>query len=212
VVVSTSDVLALLALVVSLASFVVAWFTFVQQYVRRADLEINLGPKVVLAYGKTQEWLAATVPISLTNTGARDAFITNIAGTLTNQSETWQVDVAWYAFFKPTDAGVPGETSVPWWSFDGWASPVVVPSRQSTSKSVSFEVGPIVQPLEVDDYRLTLRFAIQGGKSSSEVWSARFKLGDRDALDKTVGEGNVGETSVDADLGVTERIAQPTPG
>jgi hypothetical protein len=46
-------VLSLLALVVSLASFVVAWFTFFQQSFTRADLQIDLGPSVRLAYGSS---------------------------------------------------------------------------------------------------------------------------------------------------------------
>lgn len=206
---STSDVLALLALLVSLASFAVAWFTFFQQFTRRADLQIGLGPTVLLAYGEDLKRLEATVSISLTNTGAKDAIVAKIAGTLANENATWHVPVLWYAFYKPTDAGKPGQTSEPWWSFDGWASPIVVPSRQSTTKSVAFNVGEITDPLRADGYLLTLRFTIQGGKVPVAVWTTSFTLHDQRALEDTVGVGNVGP-SVEETLSAAQRITEPS--
>lgn len=207
---NTSDVLALLALVVSLASFGVAGFTFYQQFSRRADLQIDLGPSVRLAYGEDRTSLAATISVSLTNAGARDAVVTKIAGALANENGTWDVPVLWYAFFKPTDAGKPGETSAPWWSFDGWVTPIVVPSRQSTARAVAFNVAPIADSLRTDEYRLTLCFTIQGGKVPVEVWTASFALEDQRALEDTVGVGNVGP-SVEATLSATQRSTEPSP-
>ena len=210
---NTSDLLALLALVVSLASFGIAWFTFLQQYIKRADLQIDLGRRVLLAYGKDTTWLEATISISLTNAGARDALVTEIAGTLENADQTWQEPVLWYAFYKPTDAGKPGETSAPWWSFDGWATPILVSSRQSTARSVAFNVGPIpiTTPLQAGGYSLKLRFTIHGGKVPESDWTASFALDEADqrALEQTVGDGNEGP-SVEATLGVTERITPPS--
>lgn len=206
---TASDVLALLALVVSLASFGVAWFTFIQQYISRADLQIDLGPRVVLAYGEDTTWLEATISISLTNAGARDALVTKIAGVLENADPAWQIPVLWYAFYKPTDAGKPGETSTPWWSFDGWATPILVSSRQSTARSVAFNVGPITKPLQAGGYSLKLRFTIHGGKVPESEWTASFDLEDQGALEQTVGDGNEGQ-SVEATLGATERITQPS--
>lgn len=205
----TSEVLALLALVVSLGSFVVSWFTFFQQFFRRADLEIDLGPSVRFAYGEDLTWLAATVSISLTNTGARDAFIMKIDGTLANGNGTWNTPVLWYAFYKPTDAGKPGQASEPWWSFDGWVTPILVPSRQSTARSVAFNVGPITDPLRADGYRLKLRFTIQGGRVPVEVRTAGFVLEDQRALEETAGSGNVGP-SVEETLSATERTTEPS--
>lgn len=210
---TTSDVLALLALIVSLASFVVAGYTFYQQFIRRAELDIELGPSVVLAYGKDLTWLAATISISLSNTGARDTFVTKINGRLTNEDATWDSPVLWYAFYKPMDAGRPGKTSVPWWGFDGWVSPIVVPSRESVSKSVSFNVGPLAGPLLSGVYRLALTFTTHPSKGPATVWSSSFTLTDQHELEQTAGVGSVSVASVVAELSPSQRISSTSlPG
>ena len=134
---STSDVLATLAIVVSVVTFVV---TIYEQYLKRPKLAIELG-NAYLSYGEGLADLWAVLPVSLINHGASEGVVTTIAGTLASVDRTWTAPIAWSAFETPTDVGQPGKTATPWWTFTGWVSPMIAPSRKASTTWIGFSIS-----------------------------------------------------------------------
>jgi hypothetical protein len=188
---STSDLLSGIAIIVSLAVFVI---TIYEQYFRGPKLEVDLGAKVALTYGDTHSDIGATLSVSFSNTGARDTIVTNIVGTIANKDQTWTTELAWYAFYKPSDAGKPGESSIPWFKFDGFASPIVAVSRHTITKRIFFSSAPIDRIVPSDDYLLTVTITARPGVRRAISRSSSFTIGPNDSSelrDKCVGGPNL---------------------
>src|SRR5580700_9692195 len=104
---SSSDVIALVALVVSIVSFAV---TLYEQYLKRPKLATELGSEAYLCYGEGLTSMGATLAVSVLNAGASDAIVTRIEGTLARLDGSWSAPLIWQSFFAPTDSGQVGKS------------------------------------------------------------------------------------------------------
>jgi len=165
---SESDVIAFVALLVSLIAFGVTTY---EQFLKGAELTLVLGEKAYLScwkVGKELSGMGLVAAVSLVNSGASDALIMRIEGdfvhtTSSNAAPSWQAAVAWESFLTmtPQDAK-PGKPWQPEWSMESWARPLISPSRKASTTWISFSVYPLPEPHElvVGDYELRLSLVV----------------------------------------------------
>jgi hypothetical protein len=128
--VTTSDVIAALALAVSVMAAIVAGITYYEQYGKGPRLTLELSREMFLSYGEGRRGLAANVAVSLLNSGASDT-VAHLYGSMRRTDRTWSASVGFGAFLSSGDAGHPGKESVPWLGFSGFESPIIAPSRKA---------------------------------------------------------------------------------
>lgn len=134
---ATSDAIALVALIVALASAGVTWY---EQYGRGARLTVVLGRVISLGYA-ADHGPYVQLTVVFINDGAHQASVVSVRAILRRINRSWSVELPWRSFFASEDIGTPGVDARPHFAFKGWANIVVVPPRQGIEKGVAF-VGP----------------------------------------------------------------------
>jgi hypothetical protein len=157
--VSLADVLAAIAIVVSIAT---AYATLYFQYFQRRRVAVALGDHLYLSYGPADgsggyEDLGAVLSVSLINAGATDALVTVMSITAKHTDGDPAIDFRWRAFNESADAGTPGKSSSPTWNFKGWVTPLAATSRQVVTEWIYFgSGGPLPAGLKTGSYRFQL--------------------------------------------------------
>jgi hypothetical protein len=155
---SLSDWLALVAIIVSLAS---AFATLYFQYFERPRVAVALGDELYLSYGEADgsggyAKLGMVLSLSLVNNGACDALVTVIAATVHSVAHDVKADARWRAFYTPVAGGAAGESSSPVWTFNGWVRPLAATSRRVVTEWIYFRSSPLLAGLPVGEYTLRL--------------------------------------------------------
>lgn len=134
---STSDAIALVAVVVALAAALgTTTFTAYQQYWRGPRLAILLGERTYLGYTPEHApFVLLTVVFS--NSGAQYASVLSVRAILSGPEGAANT-LSWRSFAQSEDIGKPGVEARPHWSFRGWADVIVVPARQAVDKEIAF--------------------------------------------------------------------------
>ncbi|MGA2454388.1 MAG: hypothetical protein ABSG93_12795 [Solirubrobacteraceae bacterium] len=144
---SQSDVLPLVAVVVSVVAVVVsagsAFATIYFQYSERPHVAVALGDEIYLKYGVADgrggyAKLGMVLSLSLVNNGACDALVTVIAATVHQAPDGFHTQARWHAFYEPTDAGTAGKSSSPAWKFSSWVRPLAATSRKVVTEWIYF--------------------------------------------------------------------------
>lgn len=183
---SLSDVLSILAIVISLVAF---FFTAYEQYWKRPVLSLVLGDSVSLSYGPNYEGIALWACVVLANQGAEDAVILRIDGTLTKAGGGWQSTLTWLGFGKYQDQAPPGQPFQPFFAFVDWAEALISSSRKASTNWIAFS-GPIPSKLPPGSYSLQLNvitgskrhklsFKMPGGRTRSSAacsWTGSFEI------------------------------------
>jgi hypothetical protein len=123
--------------------------------------------------------------------------VTKLTGTLASADGTWSAPVIWAAFETPGDVGKPGKMFTPWWTFAGWVSPMIAPSRKAITTWITFSISPIPGILAAGEYRLSLAVITGDEARPTARWSGGFALGDQDAA--TLRDSCVAVHNVDPD-------------
>jgi hypothetical protein len=224
--VSASDIVALLALLVSALSFAVAAITGYEQYSKKPRLSAVIGDNIYLSYGENKGDLGIIIAVSLLNSGASDALVLRMEGHLTGKAGKWTAPIIWNCFMQPQSVGSVDTSVKVWWAFGGWVSPLIASSRKASTNWIFFSVFPLQSTLSPGSYQLNLRLLIGPGERLAAQWSGSFSLGEDDAefLEKycVVTSGNVNKESLRLTLdqkvsrGDVERtphfVSQPSEG
>ena len=155
---NTSDVLALIAIVVSVCT---ATATIYFQYFERRRVAVALGDEIYLAYGERDGRggygkLGLVLSLSLINKGACDALVTVITATVSQAPTGLRAEARWRSFYEPTEAVAPGLSSAPRWRFTGWVRPLAASSRKVVTEWIYFSSTPLPSALPVGEYVLEL--------------------------------------------------------
>jgi hypothetical protein len=153
-----SDILAFIAIVVSLGT---ALATLYLQFLQPRHAAVALGDEMYLNYGEAGQQggyagVGAVISISLVNSGARDALVTMMTATFSQDSANFQTTARWLTFFDPVDAGTPGKSSTPSWKFDGMVRPLAATSRKVVTQWIYFSSATPISELPIGDYTLDL--------------------------------------------------------
>jgi hypothetical protein len=178
---SSADVLSLVAIGVALLSLGVTTY---QQFLKPAKLEVDLGSVIFIAYNDdARDSINAQLAISLINTGARAAIATKMLGVIERRNGDWRTSLTWHSFYRPVDAGLPGTAVQPWFSFIGYAGPLVAASRDANTTDVLFLSEPISTPVPAGEYLLTITsWARPAGRGPMAV-SAIFTITESEAVE-----------------------------
>jgi hypothetical protein len=172
---SLSDLLSILAIVISLASF---FFTAYEQYWKRPVLSLVLGDSISLSYGPSYSGIALWACVVLANRGAEDAVILRIDGTITKADGGWQSTLTWLGFGKYQDQAAPGQPFRPFFAFVDWAEALISSSRKAATSWIAFS-GPVPGKLTPGSYTLRLN-VITGskrhGSSTACSWTGSFEI------------------------------------
>jgi hypothetical protein len=191
--VTTSDVIAALALAVSVMAAIVAGITYYEQYGKGPRLTLELSREMFLSYGEGRRGLAANVAVSLLNSGASDA-VAHLYGSMRRTDRTWSASVGFGAFLSSGDAGHPGKESVPWLGFSGFESPIIAPSRKATTLWINLSIDPNTSDttLTYGTYEFDLDLVLAPKATVGATWKGTFTLTESEAdylLDKCVAVG-----------------------
>jgi len=197
---SASDIVASLALLVSVLSFAVAAITWYEQYSKKPSLSAIIGDNIYLSYGKGKSDLGVIMSVSLLNSGASDALVLRIEGSLACKARNWSAPIIWNCFVQPQSSGSVETSIQPWWGFVGWANPLIASSRKAATNWIFFSIYPLPSTLDAGSYDLNLGLVIGPVESLAAQWSGSFSLGEDEAefLEKhcVVKSGNVNKQSL----------------
>jgi len=180
---SASDILAAIALVVSLFTLVV---TLYFQYYKHGHVAVLVGEMAFLTYGDNLSDVGLIASVTTQNFGASDVVITRIEGSLRSSDGVWQAPLAWGGFEDLTDPGThdPQFGWSPKWVMLSWAHPMISPSRKAATSWIAFSTYPKPGPLQVGPYDLTLDLVVAGRRrlpvkteeAKISGWQGRFSL------------------------------------
>lgn len=184
---SASDILALVAIVVSVGSAVA---TLYFQTFERRRVAVALGDAMYINYGDADAsggyaYLGAILSLSLVNAGARDALVTLVTATVRQTPEGFQTQARWNALFEPVDAGTLGKSSSPGWKFNGWVLPLAATSRKVVTEWIYFESAPLQSTLPIGEYELGLE--VTETRPAGTRWGKVTEQADRRLVARWVG-------------------------
>lgn len=192
---SQSDVLALVAIVVSVGS---AFATLYFQYFERRHVAVALGDELYLNYGVADgkggyAKLGMVLSLSLVNSGACDALVTMVSVTIRQVPDGFHTQAHWRAFYEPTDGGSPGKSSSPRWKFNGWVRPLAATGRKVVTEWVYCRSGRLDKALPRGEYVFELE--VTETRPAGTRWSEITEEADKRALARWVGSFVVDETA-----------------
>lgn len=195
---SLSDVLALIAIVVSLGT---ALSTLYFQFLQPSRVAVALGGEISLSYGEADQdggygGVGAVISISLVNTGARDALVTVMTATIHQDSADFQITAPWRAFYDPFDAGTPGKSFSPGWKFGDWVRPLAATSRKVVTQWIYFESASHIGALPIGEY--TLELEVIETRPSGAWWGEVTADTDRRTLARWNGGFSIDKDASDA--------------
>ena len=178
---SSADVLSLVAIGVALLSLGVTTY---QQFLKPAKLEVDLGSVIFIAYNDdARDSINAQLAISLINTGARAAIATKMIGAIELRDGGWRTSLTWHSFYRAVDAGEPGKAIRPWFSFIGYAGPLVAASRDANTTEVFFLSEAMSTPVPAGEYLLTIRSWARPAVRGPIAVSATFTVTEGEATE-----------------------------
>jgi hypothetical protein len=203
---STSDILAAIALVVSLFTLVVALYF---QYYKHGYVAVLVGEMAFLSYGDNLQDVGMIASVTTQNFGASDVVITRIEGRLRSSDGAWEAPLVWQCFDDLKDPGTrdPEFGWSPKWVMLSWAHPMIAPSRKAATSWVAFSLYPIPGALQVGPYDLTLdlvvaerrRLPVKTKKAGISGWQGELSLTQADVdfmKQSCVAVGNYNEESL----------------
>jgi hypothetical protein len=159
---SVSDILALVALIVSVIA--VAAPLYLQYFVRRR-VAVALGNGAYIFYGPAGETggysaIGLYLSVSLINTGASDALVTVMDGSIDTPDQ--QLPIRWSMFLQNDTSSAKSSG----WTSGGTVCPIAATSRKVVTQWVAFYSPPLAAPLTAGTYQLELRITETQPQSS----------------------------------------------
>jgi hypothetical protein len=136
---SLADVLSIVAIVVSVATFVI---TIYEQYLKKAKLQLILGEGIRLSYGFEFSDLGFWCSTAIANQGAVDAVVLRISGRISD-GHSWTAPVEWVAigaFDAPDkkDKGAPQQIEI-----KDYTETFIASSRKAVTNWIYFRIYPL---------------------------------------------------------------------
>lgn len=158
----TSDLLAALAIVISLGTFFLTWY---YQYGKSSQLKLVVGDHMRIVCAPDEPSLRFWLNLTFFNEGARGAAVVRVQGTLSRADVSQEFPFQWTAFIKSQNIAEPGKLRR-WSSFDRFPETVVVPAYSAETRCIAFECKGVTS---MEPGQCTISFVVVEGSSYNKA-------------------------------------------